>query len=205
MTQPESPALLAAAEALGLAQHLVDQACATVRKNGGIDANQVVAYDVAHAAAAVATAQATLEYGARGEIEERIATAFVADVLAELCGRVAGREGAWGVEAGWSAPAAEFLAVHRDPAVLAALATTEGPRHLGEDFELVRRPSTASPRRRCGPTPSTCTAPTATSPKRSSAGWPSWAASACRSPRSTKVSPAGARATTWAWWWPPRN
>src|SRR6202034_3563978 len=36
------------------------------------------------------------------------------------------------------APAAPFLRDQRDPAVLAALATTEGPRHLSEDFELVR-------------------------------------------------------------------
>ena len=93
---------------------------------------------MAHAAAAVATARATLEYGALGEVEARIAAAFVADVVADLIGRVAGREALWGVEPGWDAPAAVFLAEQRDPAVLAGLATTEGPRHLGEDFELVR-------------------------------------------------------------------
>ena len=43
-----------------------------------------------------------------------------------------------GSSAGWAAPAADFLAAQRDPAVLAGLAATEGPRHLGEDFELVR-------------------------------------------------------------------
>ena len=84
MTNPSAPALGAAADAVELAQHLVDQACATVKANGGIDANQVVAYDVAHAAAAVATARATLEYGALGELEARIANAFVADVVAEF-------------------------------------------------------------------------------------------------------------------------
>jgi (2S)-methylsuccinyl-CoA dehydrogenase len=138
MSQSPTAALSSAAEAVELAQHLVDQAAGTVRANGGVDANQVVAYDVAHAAAAVATARATLDYGAKGETEERIATAFVADVLAHLAGRVAGREAAWGVEVGWNAPVADFMAAQRDPAVLAALATTEGPRHLGEDFELVR-------------------------------------------------------------------
>ena len=133
------PAVLAgAAEAADVAQHLVDQACASVRDRGGIDPNQVVAYDVAHAAAAVATARAALEYGEQGDVEARIAAAFVADVVAELVGRVAGREQLWGVEAGWAAPAAAFLAEQRDPAVLAGLAATEGPRHLGDDFELVR-------------------------------------------------------------------
>jgi (2S)-methylsuccinyl-CoA dehydrogenase len=138
MTESNS-SMSAAAAAVDLAQHLVDQACATVRHAGGIDANQVVAYDVAHAAAAVATARATLEYGARGETEARIATAFVADVIADLAGRVAGRESAWGINVGWAAPVADFMTAQRDPAVLAGLATTEGPRHLGDDFELVRQ------------------------------------------------------------------
>jgi (2S)-methylsuccinyl-CoA dehydrogenase len=138
VTDANDAELTAAADAVDLAQHLVDQACAVVKANGGIDANQVVAYDVAHAAAAVATARATLEYGAQGEIESRIACAFAADVLADLAGKVAGREPSWGVEAGWLTPASDFLAAQRDPALLAALATTEGPRHLGEDFELVR-------------------------------------------------------------------
>jgi (2S)-methylsuccinyl-CoA dehydrogenase len=138
VTNPSAADLTAAAAAVELAQHLVDQAVGALKANGGVDANQVVAYDVAHAAAAVATAGATLEYGAKGDVEARIACAFVADVLADLTSRVAGREPAWGVELGWAAPAAAFMAAQRDPEVLAALATTEGPRHLGEDFELVR-------------------------------------------------------------------
>ncbi len=138
MTEPGSPSLDAARDALDLAQHVVDAGCATVRDGGGVDANQVVAYDVAHAAAAVATARAALAYGALGETERRLATAFVADVLADLIGRVAGREAAWGTQSDWIAPAAEFLKAGRDPATLAALANVEGPRHLGSDFELVR-------------------------------------------------------------------
>jgi len=138
VTEPNTPGLTAATAAVDLAQHVVDQACAAVRANGGVDANQVVAYDVAHAAAAVATARATLEYGARGQIESRVATVFVADVLADLIARVAGREAAWGVEPGWSEPASGFLTTYRDPVELAALATAESPRHLADDFELVR-------------------------------------------------------------------
>jgi (2S)-methylsuccinyl-CoA dehydrogenase len=138
MTPTPSPGLPSAATAVDLAQHLVDQACDAVRAGGGVDANQVVAYDVAHAAAAVGVARAALEYGALGETEDTLASAFVADVVADLVGRVAGREAAWGVEAGWSAPAADFLAEYREPALMASLATVEGPRHLGDDFELVR-------------------------------------------------------------------
>jgi len=138
MTKSSSPGLDAASEAVELAQRLVDAACAAVRANGGVDANQVVAYDVAHAAAAVATARAALTYGAFGETEAQLATAFVADVLADLVGRVAGREAAWGTQTDWIAPAADLLRAGRDPATLAALANVEGPRHLGSDFELVR-------------------------------------------------------------------
>jgi (2S)-methylsuccinyl-CoA dehydrogenase len=134
----ETADLAGAAAAVDLAQELVDQACASIRGRGGIDANQVVAYDVAHAAAAVGTARAALLYGERGKVEAAIAAAFVADVVADLVGKVAGREALWGVEPGWAAPVSSFLEAEREPSVLAGLATIEGPRHLAEDFELVR-------------------------------------------------------------------
>jgi (2S)-methylsuccinyl-CoA dehydrogenase len=138
VTATHSPSLTDAAHAVDLAQELVDQACAAVRGHGGTEANQVVAYDVAHAAAAVATARATLDYGALGDVEARIAGAFVGDTVADLAGKVAGREQLWGVERGWFEPVSDFVDAERDPAVLAGLAGLEGPRHLGEDFELVR-------------------------------------------------------------------
>jgi (2S)-methylsuccinyl-CoA dehydrogenase len=138
MTSPDSADLAGATAAVDLAQELVDQACASIRGRGGIEANQVVAYDVAHAAAAVGTARAALQYGTQGDVEGAIASAFVADVVADLAGKVAGREALWGVEPGWATPASSFLEAQREPSVLAALAATEGPRHLGEDFELVR-------------------------------------------------------------------
>jgi (2S)-methylsuccinyl-CoA dehydrogenase len=138
MTSPDSADLAGAANAVDLAQELVDQACASIRGRGGIDANQAVAYDVAHAAAAVGTARAALQYGEQGEVEAAIASAFAADVVADLAGKVAGREALWGVEPGWTTPVSTFLEAQREPSVLAALAVTQGPRHLGEDFELVR-------------------------------------------------------------------
>ncbi|HEY1652705.1 MAG TPA: acyl-CoA dehydrogenase family protein [Acidimicrobiales bacterium] len=138
MTSPDTADLAGAAAAVDLAQELVDQACASIRGRGGIDANQVVAYDVAHAAAAVGTARAALQYGEQGKVEAAIAAAFVGDVVADLVGKVAGREALWGIEPGWATPVASFLEAEREPSVLAALAATEGPRHLAEDFELVR-------------------------------------------------------------------
>jgi (2S)-methylsuccinyl-CoA dehydrogenase len=131
--------LSAAEHAVDVAQQLVDRACEAVRAQGGVEANQVVAYDVAHAAAALSTARAALTYGTQGHQEGAVVAAFVADVVADLAGKVAGRERAWGVEPGWAEPAAAFLAAWRDPAVVAGLAAADAPRHLGEDFELVRQ------------------------------------------------------------------
>ena len=137
MTDAPEPALGPAVDALRLAAGVVQAAVATLAQ-GDLDDAQVLAYDVAHAAAAVRTAEAVLDYGARGEEEGRIACAFVADALAEMAGRVAGREATWGVPADWAASAADFLTVWRAPETLAGMAGSEGRRHLDPDFELVR-------------------------------------------------------------------
>jgi (2S)-methylsuccinyl-CoA dehydrogenase len=133
------PDLAAAAAAVSLAEQVVSGATRHLAASGGIDANQVVAYDLAHAAAATATARATLEYGARGDIEARIACAFVADVVADLVSRLVGRELQWGVEAATLSAAGPFVNAQRDPAVLAALCGEPGPRHLSDDFDLARQ------------------------------------------------------------------
>ena len=132
------PDLAAAAEAVAVAESFVDDAVHALGEAGGVDANQVVAYDIAHAAAGVATARATLGYGARGEIEGRIACAFVADTYADLVGRLVGREADWGVDAARLSAAGGFVSTYRSPAFLSELCGEQGPRHLGEDFELVR-------------------------------------------------------------------
>jgi (2S)-methylsuccinyl-CoA dehydrogenase len=139
MARTSAPGLTAAAGAVVLTEDVVAQASRALAASGGIDANQVIAYDLAHAAAATATARATLEYGAEGELEARIACAFVADVLADLVGKLVGREAQWGVNAAALSPASEFVNVHRDPKVLAGLCGEQGPRHLGDDFELARQ------------------------------------------------------------------
>src|SRR5664280_1360483 len=105
---------------------------------GGPDEVQVLAYDVAHAAAAVRTADAVLAYGRQGDVEARIACAFTADALADLASRTVGRSKEWGIGADWLAPAEQFVATYRGPDFLASLAEQQGPRHLDADFELVR-------------------------------------------------------------------
>ena len=134
-----APDLPAAGEALALAQSVVDGGIASLIAAGGPDAAQVLAYDIAHAAAAVRTAEALLAYGSHGDTEARIACAFAADAVADLATRLVGPAGhLWGADADWMAPAEEFVATFRDPAFLASLADCQGDRHLDADFELVR-------------------------------------------------------------------
>jgi (2S)-methylsuccinyl-CoA dehydrogenase len=132
--------LTAAKSVIELAESVVNTGAKTLGAlPGGPDANQVLAYDLAHAAAAVKTAQALLDYGSKGDLEARITNAFVADAVAELAGKIVGREALWGVDAGALDGANEFLATYRDPEFLAALADEgPGPRHLDEDFVPVQ-------------------------------------------------------------------
>ena len=105
------PDLSAAADAVTLADGVIGAAVRHLNAGGGPDTNQVLAYDVAHAASAAATARALLDYGAKGDAEAAIACAFAADVVHDLITRLAGRERLWGVE---TAPAARRPPVPRD-------------------------------------------------------------------------------------------
>ena len=57
-----------AARVVERADGVVHAGVRSLAAQGGPDARQQLAYDVAHAAAAVATARAMLDYGARGEV-----------------------------------------------------------------------------------------------------------------------------------------
>jgi (2S)-methylsuccinyl-CoA dehydrogenase len=138
MTDPMAGDLERATDAVELAASVVSGAARRLAGTGDLDAEQVLAYDLAHAAAGVRTARAALGYGDIGSDEARIACAFVADVLADLTARTVGREAAWGTTTTWQEPAGSFVADYRDPVFLAGLCGTEGDRHLDADFALVR-------------------------------------------------------------------
>ena len=125
------------ARVLEHAQGVVDNATRRLKALGGVDASQSLAYDLAHAASAVATARACLPYAATGDLEARLVAIFTAHALADMAARVVGREELWGVEGDWFTPLREYVSAHRDPAVIGALAETPGDAHLGEDFEMV--------------------------------------------------------------------
>jgi (2S)-methylsuccinyl-CoA dehydrogenase len=133
-----APDLTAAASVIELAQRVVGRGVRELAANGSVDQDQVLAYDLAHASAAVETARSMLDYGAKGELEAAITCAFVADAVHELATRLTGREHLWGLERDPLAGAHEFLVFYRDPEFLAALAHVEGPRHLDADFEMVQ-------------------------------------------------------------------
>jgi (2S)-methylsuccinyl-CoA dehydrogenase len=139
---PAAPDLADARDGVDLGTGLVERAALLLadKSDGGrdLDEHQVLAYDLAHAAAALATARAAVAYGAHGPTESALACAFTADVLADLVGRVAGREADWGVQPGWHAPLDAFLRAGRAPSFLASLADEPGPTRLDPDFELVR-------------------------------------------------------------------
>jgi (2S)-methylsuccinyl-CoA dehydrogenase len=133
-----TPDLEAAADAVELARGVVRSGTQALAAAGPIDDNQVLAYDLAHAAAAVETARSMLDYGAKGGTEAAITCAFVADAVADLAARIYGRERQWGVEPDALDGARQFCADFRDPAFLADLAGDPGPRHLDPDFEMVQ-------------------------------------------------------------------
>lgn len=133
------PDLDAAGAALDVSSSVIRTAAAhlSAQGPGAIDANQVVAYDLAHAAAGVETARAAVTYGGKGDLEAALGAAFAADAVADLEARLAGREARWGVTPGALASTRSFLAAHRDPAWLASLWGSSGSRHLDPDFQMV--------------------------------------------------------------------
>jgi (2S)-methylsuccinyl-CoA dehydrogenase len=132
-----APDLATAASVIDQASSIVDAAAARIAAAGSIDDHQVLAYELAHAAAAVATAKGLLEYGAKGDIEGRITVAFVADAVKDLAAKIYGCEADWGVEPGALDGAREFIGAYTAPEFLAGI-DEAGPRHLDGDFEMVQ-------------------------------------------------------------------
>ncbi|MDQ6945343.1 MAG: acyl-CoA/acyl-ACP dehydrogenase [Actinomycetota bacterium] len=137
---PATPDLGGLKAAVAAADDVVGRAAAHLAAVGphSVEANQVVAYDLAHAAAGVAVARAAMNYGAKGDTEAALACAFVADALFDLVTKLLGREAEWGVAPGALDAVLPVIQAYRDPAYVAALAFVEGRRHLDSDFEMVQ-------------------------------------------------------------------
>ena len=122
--------LALATQVVDSARDVVAQGVKTLAAGGGPDMHQVLAYDLAHSAAAVETAAAMLAYGELGDVEAKLTCAFVADMLFEVSTRLLGREAMWGVAANALSSTHEFMTTYREPDFVGSLATTPGPRHL---------------------------------------------------------------------------
>ena len=129
--------LQAAAATIERAETIVRDGLRSLAALGGPDTNQVLAYDLAHTASAIATARSMLDYGAKGDVEARLTCAFVADAVHDLVSRLIGREQLWGADPAVLAPSHEFVTAARAPSFVASLADTPGPRHLVDEFEMV--------------------------------------------------------------------
>jgi (2S)-methylsuccinyl-CoA dehydrogenase len=132
------PDIHTAASIISAARAMIDKSIASLVAQGGPDAQQTLAYDIAHVAAQVETARSLLDYGAKGTVEGNITCAFTADMAHDFISRLIGRETLWGVSIGDLAFANEFLDTYRNPGFLASLADVQGPRHLADDFEMVQ-------------------------------------------------------------------
>ena len=133
-----SPDLPAAADVIDLADRVVGTAVRHLASlDGGADVHQVLAYDLAHAASAVATAKSLLDYGNKGDVEAKITCAYAADMAHELASKILGREEDWGLERDAMANAHAFMSIYRAPEFLASLADQAGPNHLSSDMEMV--------------------------------------------------------------------
>ena len=130
--------LVVAAQIIERADAIVGKAVRTLATTGGPDIHQVLAYDLAHASAAVETARSMLDYGAKGSLEENLTCAFVADMVHDLVSRLIGREKLWGVDPSSLSDSHDFVQKFRAPEFLSTLATTPGPRHLESDYEMVQ-------------------------------------------------------------------
>ncbi|HTT58937.1 MAG TPA: acyl-CoA dehydrogenase family protein, partial [Acidimicrobiales bacterium] len=123
--------------ALEHANTVITSAARSLRERGGVDSNQALAYDLAHAASALAVAACALDYGQRGVREADLAAAFVSSTLRELGGQILGRETLWNVEADWFEPLHSFVEAYTTPAFLAPLAEVSAETYTESDLAML--------------------------------------------------------------------
>ena len=194
-----APDIQAAASAISLAADVVAAAVGSARTRPDSEDQQVLLYDLAHAASAVEISRSLIDYGAKGDVEGRLACAFIADAIADLAAKLYGREALWAVEPGALDAARDFVAAYRDPDFVAGLAFETGPSHLSDDFEMVADTFRRFATDKIAPVAEHIHRDDTDIPEEIIAGLAGSGASGCRCPRSTAGSPAAARATTWAW------
>ena len=164
----ETTEALVQAAALSLAERATVDGRISV---SALDEHQVVAYDLADAASAVAGCRVMLDYS-RARRARSLAGVHLHRRRRSRTSsaRLIAREDEWGVEPGQLASTLDFLVRYRDPAFLETVADAlpesgTGPAHLDDDFDLVRdtlppvRGGQDQPGRRAHPPRRTTTSP----------------------------------------------
>ena len=132
-----APDLNTASSAVKSARDVVDRGFAHLATTGSVETDQVVAYDMAQAAAGVEIAHTLVaDYGERGDEEARIACAFAAEAVADVAAKLFGREAAWGVVPYAVDGARGFVSTDGDREVVASI-DGRGHRLRDGEFELV--------------------------------------------------------------------
>jgi (2S)-methylsuccinyl-CoA dehydrogenase len=126
-----------AAAATAVARGVINSALSRLRTSQDPESEQVLLYDIAHAASAVEICGSLIDYGTKGDVEAKFACAFIADVVGDIGSKIFGREHLWGVDLDVLASTRDFVAAYRDPEFVASLAGLVAPSHLNEDFEMV--------------------------------------------------------------------
>ncbi len=123
--------------AASIVESAIQKLRGAIAEGESIDDHQVLAYDVAHSAAAVATARHALTTGTISLEDGLLACAFIADATSEIASKTIGRETLWGVKPNWQSAVQDFLTKYRSPHFLASLHDVTPQSHLDQEFELV--------------------------------------------------------------------
>ncbi len=127
-----------AAAVVEKAKEIVHGAIVRLSQEEDPDSHQVIAYDLAHMASGVEASRAVLDYGAKGTVEARLVSIFIADILHDLAAKTFGREAEWGIQPESLRELRDFAFRYRQPEFVASAATEAGALHLDPELEMVK-------------------------------------------------------------------
>ncbi len=116
----------------------VNRSIENFRRNLSLDDDQAIAYDLAHLASAVQAARSALNYARKGELQLKLAQAYVADVVHQIVSNSLGRDYCFPLNSSEREDFIRFFTKYREPNFVASLADTPGDRGLEGEFELLQ-------------------------------------------------------------------
>jgi len=133
-----SPNLPAATAAVAVARSVLDQAIANTKALGSAaHDDQVVLYDLSHAAAGISMCETALRIAERGSDEAALAHVFIGRVISQLGATLWSAHDRWGVGPDALGDAQSYAAAATAADFVATVATAQPPSHLPDDLSLV--------------------------------------------------------------------